>query len=399
MNLLPTRLRFKSPFKSSLKAIVDAFAVPEWSSRHEAGLLFGVALFLLSVGLVMIMSASLEVSGAVGNPFHYVQRHAAYLVIGAVCATLVYRVPLRHLEAAGGFLLMVGITLLLMVFLPVIGHEVNGSTRWLRLGPITVQSSELAKLFVIIYFAGYLVRRQSEVRAEWRGVLAPLMILGLVSLLLLAEPDFGAFVVISLASMGMIFLSGIKLTRFAVIIGIGIVGAALLAVIEPYRLQRILSFINPWDYKYSIGYQLIQSLIAFGRGEWWGVGLGESVQKLFYLPEAHTDFVLAVLAEELGLMGVMILSVSFFAMTWVAFRFGFKAELQHSYFSAYLAYGIGLSLGLQGFVNIGVNIGILPTKGITLPLVSYGGSSLIVSMAMIAILLRIERELRADGEV
>lgn len=368
------------------------------TSHQYAGLLLGIIVFLLSTGLVMIMSASLEVAnGLTGNPFHFVTRHAVYLVIGGILAYLVYRIPLMRLSSIGGLLLGLGVFLLLLVFTPGLGHEVNGSRRWLKVGSITIQASELTKLFMLIYLSGYLVRRQNEVRQHWRGVLKPLLILFFVGLLLLAEPDFGAFVVISLASMGMIFLSGVKLSRFALIVGVAIVCAALLAVLEPYRLQRVLSFINPWDFKYSSGYQLTQSLIAFGRGEWFGVGLGESVQKLFYLPEAHTDFVLAVLAEELGLVGVLVISCCFLMITLIAFRFGYEAEQKHLDFYAYLAYGIGLSIGLQAFVNIGVNIGILPTKGLTLPLVSYGGSSLVVSMVMIGLLLKIEKELREYG--
>lgn len=365
------------------------------TTRQDAGLLIAIIIFLLSTGLVMIMSASLEVAtGLTGNPFHFVSRHAIYLLIGAFLATLVYQIPLERLASMGGALLLVGVLLLFLVFTPGLGHEVNGSRRWLKVGPITIQASELTKLFVLIYLSGYLVRRQNEVRHHWRGILKPLLILFFIGLLLLAEPDFGAFVVISFACMGMIFLSGVKLSRFALIVGVAILCAAVLAVLEPYRLQRVLSFINPWDFKYSSGYQLTQSLIAFGRGEWFGVGLGESVQKLFYLPEAHTDFVLAVLAEELGLVGVLVVSSCFLMITLIAFRFGFQAEQKHLDFYAYLAYGIGLSIGIQAFVNIGVNIGILPTKGLTLPLVSYGGSSLVVSMVMIAILLKIERELR-----
>lgn len=369
----------------------------QWSSHHDAVLLTMITVFLLSTGLVMIMSASLEVAVGLGRePFYFVKRHAVYLALGLVVAAVVKQIPLHRLRSAGGLLLLAGIVLLMMVFLPLIGHTVNGSTRWLRLGPLSIQASEVAKLCVIIYLAGYLMRRQNEVRQHWRGVIKPLVILAFVGLLLLAEPDFGAFVVISLTSMGMIFLSGVRLTRFAWIVGIAILAASFLAVLEPYRLERILSFLNPWNYKFSIGYQLTQSLIAFGMGEWFGVGLGDSVQKLFYLPEAHTDFVLAVLAEEFGLVGVLVLSSCFFSITLIAFRLGFRAEERHHDFSAYLAYGMGLSIGLQGFVNIGVNIGLLPTKGLTLPLVSYGGSSLIVSMAMIAVLLRIEQELRSN---
>ena len=370
-----------------------------WRSEDEALLLVMIVAGLLSVGFVMVMSASMEIAVSLtGNPYHFVIRHAIYLLIGAVAGLLLYRLPLSKVVAAGGFLFVCSLGLMLLVFLPGLGHEVNGSRRWIKLGPITVQVAEITKLFLLIYLSGYLARRQNEVRQHWSGVIKPLVILTLVALMLLAQPDLGSFVVISMACMGMIFLSGIQLSRFALIASFALIAFALLAVIEPYRLQRLLSFANPWDFKYSSGYQLTQSLIAFGQGQWFGVGIGESVQKLFYLPEAHTDFVLAVLAEELGLLGVILVTLAFFAISLIAFKFGFRAEKAHHDNYAYLSYGIGLSVGLQAFINIGVNIGLLPTKGLTLPLVSYGGSSLVISILMMVLLLKIERAIRVSGQ-
>lgn len=376
---------------------MSSLTVSPWDTRKLAILMIFIVAGLLSLGLVMSMSSSLEVAARYSaNEFHFAIRHGVYLCVGLLMAGLIYKIPTRSLQSSGSVLVLIGFALLVLVLIPGVGHEVNGSRRWLKIGPITLQASEIAKLFTLIYLADFLARRQYEVRETWRGFVKPMAVLMLVSLLFLQEPDFGSFAVFLVASMGVIFMSGVRLTRFFTVVCIGLLGVVALAYTQAYRVDRILSFSDPFAFRYGIGYQLTQSLIAFGRGEWFGVGLGESVQKLFYLPEAHTDFVLAVVAEELGLISVVLITVCYFMITLIAFRFGFTAELRQHFFSAYLAYGIGLLMGIQGFVNIGVNIGLLPTKGLTLPLVSYGGSSLVVSMCMIAILLRIERELSVE---
>ncbi len=348
------------------------------------------AFILLGLGLVMVASASMDVSYSLyQDAFYFLKRHLIYLVLGILCAAGLYRVPLDVLQRSGGVLFVVALVLLILVLIPGIGRKINGSSRWLHLGPITVQASELAKLFVLIYLAGYLVRKQEEVRQFWRGFLKPLALLLVLLILLLMEPDFGAAVVITATVMGMIFLSGARLGQFLLLAGVFLVAAVFLVVLEPYRWQRFTAFTDPWADQYNSGYQLSQSLIAFGRGEWFGVGLGESVQKLFYLPEAHTDFVFAVLAEELGLLGVWVVIFSVTALVLAAFSIGRKAAQARYDFGAYMSYGIGLWLGLQSVINIGVNMGLMPTKGLTLPLVSYGGTSLIVSLMLIALLLRI----------
>ena len=271
----------------------------------------------------------------------------------------------------------------------------NGSTRWISLGSINFQPSELAKLLLISYLAGYLVRRRDEVRSSWWGFAKPMLVMAVVAMLLLSEPDLGATVVIGSAFLGMIFLSGVKLGQFMVLISGCLVSVGLLIYSQPYRLKRLVGYTDPWADPYGTGYQVIQSLIAFGRGDWSGVGLGNSIQKQFYLPEAHTDFVFAILAEEFGLIGTLVVVSLFSVLVYRAIRIGYLAEKKQQLFSAYFAYGIGILLGVQSFINIGVNMGLLPTKGLTLPLVSYGGSSLVVSCMCIGVLLRIHRDVVA----
>jgi cell division protein FtsW len=278
--------------------------------------------------------------------------------------------------------------------MPGVGRNVNGSSRWLGFGPLTLQPSELVKLSAIVYLAGYVVRRRQEVRRSVWGFVKPLLVLGLIAFLLLLEPDFGTAVVVLTTSMGVLFLAGVRVWQFVVLLVPVVVGLMGLAVVAPYRLQRVLSFLDPWQDAFGKGYQLTQALIAFGRGEWLGVGLGGSVQKLHYLPEAHTDFLFAVLGEELGLVGVLLVIGLFAFVVWRAFDIANRAEQVGNPFAAYLAYGVALWIGLQALINIGVNMGILPTKGLTLPLMSYGGSSVMVTCVAVALLLRVAGELR-----
>ncbi len=357
-------------------------------------LLFSV-MILVGVGIVMVASASMDIAHSqYQDSFYFLKRHLVYLILGIGASVALYRTPLDFLQRSGGILFIVGLVLLVLVLIPGIGRKINGSSRWIHLGFITLQASELAKLFVLVYLAGYLVRKQEEVRRFWRGFLKPLLLLLVLLILLLMEPDFGSAVVITATVMGMIFLSGAKLDQFLWLASVFLVAAVFLVVLEPYRWQRFIAFTDPWADQYNSGYQLSQSLIAFGRGSFFGVGLGESVQKLFYLPEAHTDFVFAVLAEELGLLGVWVVICSIAVLIMCAFSLGRRAAQVGYDYGAYLCYGIGLWLGLQSIINIGVNMGLLPTKGLTLPLVSYGGTSLIVSLMLIALLVRISIEIQ-----
>jgi len=359
------------------------------------GPLLAAALLLLGLGLVMVGSASVSIADRlVGEPFHYLFRQGAYAALGLGLAAAMMRVPLALWERAGPFLLLFGMALLALLLLPGLGRTVNGSTRWLMVGPANLQVSELMKLALVVYLAGYLVRRGEEVRSTVGGFLKPLLLVGIIGLLLLLQPDFGAVVVLAATALGMLFLGGVRLSLFALLcVGAGAL-LALLAVSSPYRMQRLTSFLNPWADPYDAGFQLTQALIAFGRGEWLGVGLGGSVQKLFYLPEAHTDFLFAVLAEELGLVGAVGVMLLFLFLVVRCFVIGRRALRAERPFGGYLAYGVGLWLGLQAFINFGVNMGVLPTKGLTLPLMSYGGSSMLATCLAIAMVLRVDHETR-----
>jgi cell division protein FtsW len=360
------------------------------STKQYDTVLFFASACLLLVGFVMIASASVDIADVRnGNPFHYVIRHGIFVLMGIAAALFTYQLPSSWWEKTGWLALCVSLLLLLAVILPGIGKEVNGSTRWIRLGSLNIQPSELAKLLLVSYLAGYLVRRHEEVKSSWWGFAKPMMVLGLVAALLLSEPDLGATVVIGSAFLGMIFLSGAKLGQFIILIGGCLLAVVGLIYSQPYRLKRLIGYTDPWADPYGAGYQLTQSLIAFGRGDWAGVGLGNSIQKQFYLPEAHTDFVFAVMAEEFGLIGTIIVVCLFSVLVYRALRIGYLAEKKQQLFNAYFAYGIAILLGVQAFINMGVNMGLLPTKGLTLPLVSYGGSSLIVSCMSIGILMRI----------
>ncbi|HDZ56607.1 MAG TPA: putative lipid II flippase FtsW [Pseudomonas xinjiangensis] len=353
------------------------------------------ALCLLGLGVVMVSSASMEVAaGQLGSPLFYTVRQLVYMIIGLIALLVVLSVPIRLWEQFRFPLLFLGFALLVAVLVPGIGREVNGSWRWIALGPINIQPSELAKLFAVVFLAGYLVQREKEVKEEWFGFIKPFMVLGPMAWLLIIEPDFGATVVLMGAATGMLFLGGVGLFRFALLFGALGGMAGLLVLFEPYRLQRLTSFLNPWNDPFGTGYQLTQALIAFGRGEWLGTGLGNSIQKQFYLPEAHTDFVFAVLAEELGLIGAL---AAFALLIFVAIRslyIGLWAERAGRLFAAYLAYGLAIMWCGQILINVGVNVGLLPTKGLTLPFLSYGGSSLVVCCISLGLLLRIDWERR-----
>lgn len=347
---------------------------------------------LLVTGVVMISSASMDMAAAtLGNSYHYVIRQILFAGLGCATALVAVNVPVSWWERSGWLLLGIGLLVLVLVLTP-LGRTVNGSTRWIPMGLFNVQVSEVAKLCLIAYLAGYVVRRREELLHTWPGFLKPLGVLGVASVLLVIQPDFGATVVLVTAAAGMIFLSGVRLSRFMPLIGVLAALGTILVVTQPYRLKRVVSYLDPWKDQFDSGYQLTQSLIAFGRGEWVGVGLGNSVQKLFFLPEAHTDFIYAIIAEEFGLFGALVVLGLFAALVVSGLVIARRAEKAGMAFGACFSYGITLLIGLQAGINMAVSTGLLPTKGLTLPLVSYGGSSLMVTCIGIAVIARVELE-------
>jgi cell division protein FtsW len=364
-----------------------------WQLDHLDPVVVFVCLALLSLGLVMVASASVGVADRnFSNPFYYLQRQLVFVVIGLVAAALVYRIRLVQWEKSGVALLGFALFLLVLVLIPGVGKTVNGSTRWISLGILNLQVSEVVKLFLLIYVAGYLVRHGEEVRTSLRGFIKPMLMVGLAGLLLLLEPDFGSTVVIMGTVLAMTFLGGVRFVQFASFMVLFGASALMLIISSPYRMERLTSFMNPWADPFDTGFQLTQSLIAIGTGGWLGTGLGGSVQKLFYLPESHTDFLFAVLSEEFGFVGVCFVILMYTVLFFRIFKIGLQAEKSGNRFAAYLAYGIGIWLALQAVINMGVNMGLMPTKGLTLPLMSYGGSSLVVCCMAIGLLLRIHCE-------
>ncbi|AOV17918.1 cell division protein FtsW [Acidihalobacter aeolianus] len=370
-------------------------------ARRLEGLLSGavdmpmllVSFAILGLGLVMVASSSVSVAAReTGNPFYFFDRQAIYALLGIGAAMVAFHTRLVLWERSGMALLLFTYFLLVVVLIPGIGHQVNGSIRWIGFGPFNIQVSEPTKLFMAIYLAGFLVRREREVCNTFWGFARPMLVMVIAAFLLLREPDYGSAVTLMAMGLGMLFLGGARLTQFALFLLMTMVAVAVLAVSSPYRVERLTGFLNPWAHPYSSGYQLTQSLIAIGGGSWWGMGLGESVQKLFYLPEAHNDFLFAVLAEELGLVGIVLVVALFAVLVYRGFRIGARAAEAGNHFSANLAYGLTIWIGMQAFINMAVNMGILPTKGLTLPLMSYGGSSMLVNCMALGFLQRIHRE-------
>jgi cell division protein FtsW len=356
------------------------------------------ALILLLLGMVMVYSASAataEASRFTGNhPAYFLVRHAVFLAIGLIVGGLAFQVPLRIWQKISPMLFLAGFVLLALVLIPGIGREVNGAYRWLSLGVVNLQPSELMKLFALLYAADYTVRKMPCMLDLKRAFLPLAGAMVLVSALLLKEPDFGAFVVIVSIATGILFLGGMRARLFATLIAVLTVAFIVLIVVSPYRRDRIFGFMDPWSDAFGRGYQLSHALIAFGRGEIFGVGLGASVEKLFYLPEAHTDFLLAVIAEELGFAGVVVIVLAFGVLVQRAFVIGRQCVALDRVYPALVAQGIGIWIGVQSFINMGVNMGMLPTKGLTLPLMSFGGSSILASCAALAVLLRVDWENR-----
>jgi len=370
-------------------------------ARRDSALdpaLLWTALLLAAIGLVMVYSASIAMAEAERftgfRPSYFLVRHTVFLAIGLAVAFALFRAPVWLWQKASPWLFLLGTLLLVAVLIPGVGREVNGARRWIAIGPAAFQPSELMKLFVVLYAADYTVRKAAFMDDFKKGFLPMFGVMTLIAFLLLREPDFGALVVVTTVALTVLFLGGLNWRLFAGLASLLAVSFGLLIVSSPYRLQRILGFMDPWADSYGTGYQLSHSLIAFGRGEWLGVGLGASVEKLFYLPEAHTDFLLAVIAEELGFAGVLGVILLFLFLVHRAFAVGRQAASLERYYAALVAQGIGVWLGVQAFINMGVNMGLLPTKGLTLPLLSFGGTGIVVTCMALAILVRIDWENR-----
>jgi cell division protein FtsW len=373
------------------------FARSAPSAEYDRSLAWA-ALLLAATGLVMVYSASIATAEAARYTGHnaawFLMRHGAYLAVALAAAITVFLIPAKFWQKAAAWLFLAGLVMLVLVLVPGFGREVNGARRWLDLPGFGFQPSEAMKLAVVLYAADYTARKHAVLKSFQRGLLPMLAVMLLVSWLLLREPDFGALVVIAVISFSILFLGGMNGRHFAALVGMLAAGFALLVLTSPYRMQRIFGFMDPWSDPYGKGYQLSHALIAFGRGEWLGVGLGASVEKLHYLPEAHTDFLLAVIAEELGLIGVALVIALFVWLVSRAFAIGRQASQHERHFAALAAQGIGIWIGFQALINMGVNMGLLPTKGLTLPLMSYGGSGLLANFVALAILLRIDWENR-----
>lgn len=360
--------------------------------------LLAAFLVLLTWGVVMVASSSVALAEKlVDAPLYFFTRQLLFAGVGIAAGMLAFSVPTRIWEQSGFLLVSVSLLLLVLVLLPGVGVEVNNARRWIDLGLFRLQASEPARLGLVMYLAGYVVRRQIELQHSFRGLFKALIPIGVASALLMLEPDFGATAILLAVSFVVLFLGGARLIWLLALAAVALAGLALLATTAAYRLKRLLSYQNPWAEINDGGWQLAQSLIAIGRGEWTGVGLGNSVQKLLYLPEQHTDFIFAILAEELGLLGVLVLIAIYTLLVARGFAIGQAAERMNARFRAYLAYGLSTWIGGQTLINLAVNMGLVPTKGLTLPLMSYGGSSLITVCIMIALLLRIDHENRRDS--
>lgn len=363
---------------------------------YDAGLLL-IALALLSIGLVIVTSASMPVATRLtGNPFYFALRHITYIGLALVAAAVVLQVPMQMWKKWNFYLLAAAIVLLIVVL--GIGRNVNGSTRWIVIGPITIQVAEIAKLCFFLYLSGYLVRRYQQItKTRGLGFWIPLFVFGVMAFFLLMQPDLGTVIVMFATTVGLLFLAGAPLLHFIALLlsGVSVIGLAI--ALEPYRMRRVTAFMDPWADPFGSGYQLTQSLMAYGRGDWFGQGLGNSLQKLEYLPEAHTDFIMAILAEELGYAGVLAVLILMLILVVKCLRLGNRALAQERAFEGFFAYAVSIWFSLQTAVNIGASAGILPTKGLTLPLVSYGGSSLILMAVTVAIIVRIDFELRMQN--
>ena len=372
-----------------------------FNDYRSRGLLNGVDLplvtaigALLSIGVIFCYSSSVAVADhLVGDSLYFVRKHLVFLFVGLIGGLVVLQIPISFLLRISPHLLFLALILLVIVLIPGIGEYRNGSRRWIGIGPLTFQVSEFAKVAMILFISGYVIRRQEELREHWSGFSKPLIVLGLMLMLLLLEPDFGTSVVMTVTVLGMLFLAGIHILRFTLCMVAGVIGLGYLVTTNAERMSRIMTFVDPWADQFNAGYQLTQALIAFGRGEWFGLGLGNSLQKLSYLPEAHTDFVFAVIAEETGLIGVSFVIAILWLVALRIMHIGRRAFRAGMNYESYVCFGLAIMFSIQSFINIGVASGLLPTKGLTLPFISYGGSSLLIWIGSAAIILRISREL------
>lgn len=387
----------RSPIASSARQATRLDAIP----GHFDPWLLGVSIALVCFGVVMVASSSIAIGEGLGvGPFYFLSRHVLFLAIGIGLALWLMRTELKSVEHYGQWLLLACFVLLLLVFVPGIGRTVNGARRWLNLGVASFQVVEAVKLLYIVWLASYLKRFAEEVTATWSAMLKPLGVAALLVGLLILQPDFGSLSLILAITAGMLVLGGVNMPRMFGPVLVGLPLLAMIAIAEPYRVRRFTSFLDPWADPFNSGYQLTNALMAVGRGEWFGVGLGASVQKLAYLPEAHTDFILAVIAEELGFAGVCLVIGMYALLAGRAFWVGLRCVEMRRHFAGYCAFGIALWMSLQSFVSIGVNLGLLPTKGLTLPLISSGGSSVLMTCAALGLLLRVSYELdRAERQV
>lgn len=368
-------------------------AMPLAGSRVD-GAMIALWVALMTIGLIMVASASIAFAALnYDDAWYFARRHGIYLMMGMMVALFVMCLPMSVWQRYSGYLLLFTLLLLVIVLIPGIGRRVNGSQRWLSLGFISIQVSEIAKVCAVIFFASFFARRYQELHFGWQGFLKPLLIVGLFVVLLLLEPDFGSSVVLCGTVFAMMFIAGVRLWHFLLLIAIGVVSLAAVAIFSPYRMQRLITFLDPWADQFNSGYQLTQSLIGFGRGEWIGLGLGNSLQKLFFLPEAHTDFIFAIIAEEFGLIGAVVTLALFAALIWRIFLLSRQNLAMGRVFPALATFGIAILFSIQVFINAGVASGLLPTKGLTLPFISYGGSSLLINCLLMGFVVRARWEL------
>ena len=357
-------------------------------------ILVTITLTLISIGLVMVATASMEFSAEKYlDPWYIVEKQALFFVLALVASMVVISIPVQWWQQYAWILLLLSFVLLILVLVPGIGREANYSRRWLTLGPVAMQASEACKFMLIIFFANYLSHRHQELKNSWQGMLKPLVIVGLIAILLLAEPDFGGAVVIATTVVAMMFIAGIRFLQFLLLVLLGLIAVTAMVMSADYRMDRLVAYLDPWAHQFEDAYQLVQSLIGFGQGQWLGVGLGHSVQKMLYLPDAHTDFIFAIVAEEFGFVGTIGLIMLFVALIARILKISKRAMLHQNSFICFATFGVAILFALQVFINMGVASGLLPTKGLTLPFISYGGSSLIISCALIALVLRFEWEL------
>lgn len=370
------------------------FSLPDFKKIDF--IFLGLFLFLSLFGLLAVATASIEFSDSLtGEPLNFTKKQFIHLIAGLFLFSLFLSIPLAFWETFDRLFLGLGILLLIMVFIPGIGIEVNGSHRWIRIGPVGLQPSEIMKLLSIVYIAGYSVRRLSDLQSNWLGFFRPAVLIVLVVSLILIQPDLGTSAVIFATVLGMLFVAGAQIKQFLLVIGLGLVGVLALIYFVPWRWERIISFIDPWTDPFGGGYQLTLSLMAIGRGEWFGVGLGEGLMKLGYLPDAHTDFIFSVIVEEMGLFTAILIISTLFFISFRSFYIGRKALERNLYFGFFIAYGVAILIGLHTFINVGVATGLLPTKGLTLPFLSYGGTNLLIMCCLCALVLRVDQETKS----